>query len=659
MACGVKSSNWLEFVTFVNGIKTACRLLRHLGPGWVLFRLRYALSRRWGLLARATPLTGWPEVKCGPLPRIFKVPEDIGSGCLKEAAEIDGGVFRLFSFHRLRVGFPPDWHRNQISGEQADASAHWSQLSDFAFGDIKAVWELSRFSWAFALARAYAKTRDECHAELFWRLFDDWMALNPPNRGVNWMCGQEASFRLMAATFAVDVMEGSRASTAGRKQAFAAFVVVTGQRIAANIDYALSQSNNHGISEAVGLVTAALVVPDHPGAKYWLGHGIEALDRQVADLVYADGAFSQHSATYHRVLIHDLLWFATIMRSFGQPVSERVHDEGLKTVRFIHSLMTARTGAVPLYGASDGANILPLADSDYGDFRPVVQAGYVVFGGYKVLGSGPWDELSEWLSETPNIHDAAAAPIASASMFQDTKVHHPDGGCLIWRNGGSRLFLRCPTKFRHRPSHADLLHVDIEWQGMPVVMDAGTYSYNAKGPINWDLKSAAVHNTVTFNGMEPMEKLGRFLYLPWPSGRSGWDGDTRFTAEHNGWQRIGCRHVRSIEALENDIFLIIDQLTSTAKSTARIHWLLPDFPYRFNKRESWLVLEGSSSEITIHWSYPLCRAEVIRADLATDRGWCGLHYSQRRPALSLSIETQFSETITGWTKISPTKPISA
>ncbi len=658
MVCGVEKGTWLEVVNILNGIVTGWRLLVHLGPVWMLFRLRYALKRKWGMLVCATPLTGWPEADFRPLPGIFKVPESIGSGCLEESEEIASGVFRLFSFHRLDVGLPPNWHRNQMSGEQADDSAHWSRLGDFAFGDIKAVWELSRLSWAFALARAYAKTRDECFAELFWSLFDDWMARNPPNRGVNWMCGQEASFRLMAATFAVDVMEKAQASTAERKQSFARFVVVTGQRIAANIDYALSQSNNHGISEAVGLVTAALVVPGHPSARKWLEFGIDALDRQVAELVYPDGAFSQHSATYHRVLIHDLLWFVTIMRSFGQPVNARILDAALKAVRFIHSLMTVRTGAVPLYGASDGANVLPLADSDYGDFRPVVQAGYVVFGGYKVLGSGPWDELPEWLSGSFKTHGVSAEPIGSASMVRDTRLHHPDGGCLIWHHGGSRLFLRCPTKFRHRPSHADLLHVDIEWQGMPVAIDAGTYSYNGKGPISWDLKSAAVHNTVTFDRMEPMEKLGRFLYLPWPSGRSGWDGGARFTAEHNGWQRIGCRHIRSIEALEEDDFLIIDQLTSTTKSIARIHWLLPDLPYRLNKQESWLVLQGPSSEITIHWSYPLCIAEVVRADLATDRGWCGLHYSHRIPALALSIETQFSESIIGWTKISPNKPIS-
>ncbi len=631
-------------------------MLRHLGLGWVLFRLRYTLWRKWGLLAKATPTTEWPKVRYSPHPRIFKVPESIGIGCLEESEEIASGIFRLFSFHRIAVGFPPNWHQNQMSGEQADASAHWSQLGDFAFGDIKAVWELSRFSWAFALARAYAKTRDERYAELFWNLFDDWIARNPPNRGVNWMCGQEASFRLMAATFAVDVMMEAQASTDERKQAFAAFVVVTGQRIAANMGYSLSQSNNHGISEAVGLVTAALMVPDHPSAKNWLEHGVDALDRQVAELIYPDGSFSQHSAIYHRVLIHDLLWFTTIMRSFGQPVTERILGPALKTIIYIQSLMTVRTGAVPLYGASDGSNILPLTDADYGDFRPVVQAGYVAFGRCKVLDSGPWDELSDWLSGSLKAsRGISAVSVGSDSMVEDTKLHHPDGGCLIWRHGGTRLFFRCPTKFRHRPSQADLLHVDIEWQGMPVTIDAGTYSYNTKGPIAWDLKRSAVHNTVTLDGIEPMEKLGRFLYLPWPSGRSGWDGANRFSAEHDGWKRIGCRHVRSIETSGNDGFVVTDEWVAQNQSIIRVHWLLPDLPYVLNKEKSYIILKGVNCNFQINWDFSGSIVELIRASQETDCGWQSRHYYSRRPALSLVLKIPSSKTNRGWTRFSTLK----
>src|SRR6185312_2792000 len=101
--------------------------------------------------------------------------------------------------------------------------------------------------WAFALTRAFARTGEAKYAEVFWRLFADWCTRNPPNRGPNWMCGQESTFRLMAVVFAA---EGLGVPPAQREQ-LARFVVATGRRIAANLDYALSQKNNHGVSECV------------------------------------------------------------------------------------------------------------------------------------------------------------------------------------------------------------------------------------------------------------------------------------------------------------------------------------------------------------------------------------------------------------------------
>ena len=321
--------------------------------------------------------------------------------------------------------------------------------------------------------------------------------------------------------------------------------------------------------------------------------------------------------------------------------------------------MNVETGTVPLYGASDGANILPLADADYGDFRPSVQAGHTVFAGRKALTPGPWDELADWLAGAVAAKNGLAATSAgNGQQNGGGRVHHGDGGSLVWRHGASRLFFRCPSLFRHRPGHADLLHVDLEWRGVPVVIDPGTYSYNASGPVGGDLKEAAVHNTVTFDGKEPMEKLGRFLYLPWPSGRSGWIGANRFRAEHDGWWRIGCRHIRNVEAAGDDGFVITDELAAAAESVARVHWLLPDLPYRLNRDESCLVLETSRGEIAIQWDFPGALVEVVRGSADSNRGWCAPCYFLRQPALSLSLAVRYSGSVRGWTRFMPAAKVA-
>ena len=86
------------------------------------------------------------------------------------------GAWRYFGRAAVQGTFPPDWHANVYTGQQAPADRHWSRVGEFAFGDIKAIWEPSRFRAAFVLVRAWWRTGDERYAEAFWTLFESWRA---------------------------------------------------------------------------------------------------------------------------------------------------------------------------------------------------------------------------------------------------------------------------------------------------------------------------------------------------------------------------------------------------------------------------------------------------------------------------------------------------
>ncbi len=88
-----------------------------------------------------------------------------------------------------------------------------------------------------------------------------------------------------------------------------------------------------------------------------------------------------------------------------------------------------------------------------------------------------------------------------------------------------------------------MLHVDLWWRGHNVALDAGTYSYNAPEP--WDnvLAQTAYHNTVTVDDLDQMERVAKFLWLPWlrsgyaPAQRSPGGGLAYWEGEHDGYQR--------------------------------------------------------------------------------------------------------------------------
>jgi hypothetical protein len=483
---------------------------------------------------------------------------------------------------------------------------------------------LSRFSWAFALARAHVRTSDPVHAAAFWALFADWCEHNPPNWGPQWMCGQEATFRLMAVIFAAEAMGVPEPRFVG----LARFALATGRRIAANIDYALSQKNNHGVSECVGLITAALLLPEHPESKPWLTRGLEELRAQLDELVYPDGSFSQHSLVYHRVVLHDLAWCARRLRVARQPVPDWLMVAGCLALDFLLQITDPRTGRAPLFGSNDGANVLSVADGDFLDLRPVVQMCSAVFRGELPMPPGPWDEAAWWMAES--------WPDLPRTLWPQPPAftHAPDGGYMQLCSGDGRLFLRCPTRFRHRPGQADMLHIDVWHQGEAFAMDGGSFAYNSAERF-MALAFAAQHNVLSVDNIEPMQKFSRFLYLPWPTGTVA-ETDGGYVAAHDGYAGIGVAWTRWVRPRAGGGFIVRDRIVGGGGRRLRWHWRLAD--------RSWVLGAGElaiqpGAALALRWHLPIsATARLLRADPATAYGWTSTHYGAVEPACSLVIE---------------------
>lgn len=642
------------------------QLITHLGPGWVFFRVGYALRRKLGGLRRAAPHCSWSSFSSDGLAlatRTAPVPDQIGANCREEAEAILSGRFRLFSHREVEAGFPPDWARNWTTenrgrtaedvsrkapevprdcgqagvggrrsedrGQLSDvgcrtSKAHWSEIGAFAGGDIKGVWELSRFGWAYALVRAWGKTGDRRFADGFWRLFEDWCEMNPPNAGANWMCGQEAAIRLMAVVFAAEHLP----LTESQREMVARFVRVTGRRIAANLDYALSQKNNHGISECAGLITAGLLLPDDVEAGGWLALGLSKLETQCAELVYPDGSFSQHSLVYHRVLLLQLCWAALRLRSAGQSEPAWLIAAGRRATDFLATITDAASGEAPLYGANDGANILPLSACAFTDMRPAVQLGAAVFHGARQYAVGTWDEPAQWLVEGFD-----QLPLRGVDVPE--RWHAAEGGLFqLWR-GGDRLTMRCSTRFRHRPSQADIGQVDVWLGGARVAIDGGSYSYNSKARFT-TLGSAREHNALTLEGREPMRKAMRFLYLPWPRGDAVEvvGGGLRYTP--HVWRDLGAIWSRTVQPRAEGGYRVQDRLEGVAGRTVRWHWRLAPGDWVLDGDNC--MLSAKVPNATLRWSRVSgLAAKLVEADPQSAAGWESRHYGEVTPACSLVL----------------------
>lgn len=649
-------------------------LLRHLytcfGIKWIIRRAGYRFLLHSGWKRKSEPLVPWKNLPLekflnGPLPNesaewfadlrerpfffemsriahsrpLLTAWDEGDRGPIVLTKRLKKGKLRYFSHAYLTSHFPPRWHVEPFANRAIPSDKHWSAIGDFDHGDIKFYWEPSRFGFVYAMVRAYGRTGDNNIPECFWQAVEDWRQHNRPQSGPNWNCGQEAAFRVMAWCFGLFGFINAEATTPERVMQLMQMIAISGERIEANIGYALSQNNNHGISGALGLWTIGTVFPELKKSTSWERKGRDLLERLGRELIYDDGSFTQHSVNYHRVMLHDYLWAIRLADIAGCPFSATLKKKVFQGVLWLYAMLDERTGRAPNYGHNDGALVLPLNNCGYRDFRPAIQAVHYLMRGERCFPPGPWDEDLLWLFGA----DALNAPI---NPPERRDLSAEVGGYYTLLSPQGRLFTRC-ANFRHRPGQADMLHVDLWWQGLNIALDAGTYSYNAPDPWNNALAGTACHNVVMVDSVDQMDRAGRFMWLPWLCGHKRverknpgaswgyWEG------EHDGYARLSSPviHRRGLLRLPGEYWLILDRLCGSAGHRYRLHWLLADFPFRWDEVLGQMVMETKRGPYAMQLlaSAPPS-VSIVRAEEHTARGWHSPYYYARHPAVSFAAE---------------------
>jgi hypothetical protein len=639
--------------SFKLSVTIPMKAVNQLGPLPVLQTAFYRLGLRSGYWRWRTPVLDWAsqtrdtrlQFPLQPLQPGLMVAAagENRLQILEQAEEICTGKVRLFGGPPvLLILIPHQTPQHWTAYERG--KAQWG--SD----DPKLVWESARFGWAFLLARAYALTGNDGYAQTFWRLIEEFIQANPPYLGPQWVSGQEVAMRIIAWTFCASVFADSPATTPERSQLLAASLAAHAARIPPTLIYAVSQNNNHLLSEAAGLMTAGVVLADLPQAGQWFNSGWTIFNRAIQRQVGRDGTYVQHSTNYHRLMLQLALWVKLVAGGNGKSLPHATLDRLSAATSWLGDRLDPDSGGVPNLGHNDGSLLLPLSTCDFSDFRPIVQAASRAFLGAPSLPPGPWDELSLWTGlldrETKNI--PLVNPESSSLISAFGKTRKPKS---IIHAEDSWASLRA-VRYFSRPGHCDQLHVDLWWKGQNLARDAGTYSYNAADPWQNALANTNVHNTVQVDGIDQMRKSGRFLWLDWvqASFLPAESGPSKISAEHTGYQRLGIRHKRSLAYLGSNHWQVTDTLSSTrlepTHHSAVLHWLMPDLPWelhgttlRLKTSQGILSLRLSLADQTTAQTYlQLVRAgEVVAGPgkASPVLGWFSPNYNLKIPALSL------------------------
>tara|TARA_R110000868_G_scaffold65871_8_gene196790 strand:- start:2150 stop:3973 length:1824 start_codon:yes stop_codon:yes gene_type:complete len=533
-------------------------------------------------------------------------------------------VPQLFGWIEMDLKKPPTWHRSILSAKSLQKdNKHWSDISDFdsGVGDIKGIWESSRFSWAVFFVQHYVKEQQLSQLNNVNQWIQDWSLHNPTNQGANWKCAQEASLRILHLAACAILLEQEKPS-----EPLICFITEHLQRIFPTLGYAKAQDNNHGTSEAAALFIGGswLLRADKNSvvAKKWQDHGRQYLSERVNKLVMPDGSFSQYSATYHRLMLDTLnlveLWRRFLaIAEFSDGYINRVQH----AASWLYAIVDNHTGDVPNLGANDGAHILNFANVAYRDFRPSVELAYQLFNDSSVFD----DKGSRFIVQLFALR-------GESDSLSEKGAYFPDGGYGIVRAKSSWCMVRAPI-FRFRPGQADCLHLDFWHAGINILRDAGSYSYNTEQKWLSYFSGAEGHNTVQFDQRQAMPKVSRFLYGKWPKYSVFDVQQQNMQVKYVDWKNAV--HLREIELTDNQ--LIIKDTISGQFEQACLRWRLADL--------AWQV-QGQSL-LTEHIQLSIVSSQDL-IDFTLAQGFESRYYGQKTsiPVLEMLLDKSAQITTT-------------
>lgn len=412
------------------------------------------------------------------------------------------GIITGFSSIELNYGNPIDWQLNPLTGKRCDETLKWYRIPDFdrERGDIKVVWEASRFSHFLTFSRAYLLTNEEKYYKAFSVQLQDWLDQNAYGFGANFKCSQECSLRMINTLLAFSIFK-ERASEADINNV-KELIDRCYRKILSNFFYAYKCiKNNHTISELLGMVIGAWCSDN----QKQLAKAYKWLDEVIDEQFTYDGGYRQFSFNYQRLVLQDIECLLSISHLIGKQLSKK-NIEKIKRAAMLMYQCQDESGDMPNYGSNDGALVFPVTSCEYRDFRPVINTVYALTVGKQLYEPGKHQEELIWFAGDNNWDKCEIQKCSRESL------QFREAGLYTLRERNSWVML-VANDYHSRPAHMDQNHVDLWCNGINVLCDAGTFSYASD--LGKCLSENGSHNTAVVDGRTQMNARGPFMIYDW------------------------------------------------------------------------------------------------------------------------------------------------
>lgn len=504
------------------------------------------------------------------------------------------GIIKGFSFVNLDYGCPIDWHLNPATGMKTPDRLKWFQIPDFdgRVGDIKNIWEASRFSQFVLFARAYILTLDRKYYEGYKSQLKNWLLENPYSYGANYKCGQECSIRMSNCLLAYCVFKKYDLIDCETENDVKEIVFRSYKKVLSNFFYAYRCiKNDHTFSELMGMIVGSWCC-DEEKRECW---AVEKLNKQIEEQFSDDGGYKSYSFNYERMVFQDLEFILSNSHRLNNLISNSNKHKLLRAIELLYQCQNNR-GELPNYGQNDGSLIFQLSACDYKDFRPTMNSLFMLLSNTRLYEKGIYDEEFIWFSNGADVPEKKYKNERRSQAYYEAGIY-----TLVKNDSQVMIVLNAYTK---RPIHMDQLHFDLWIDGINVFCDTGTYSYASE--LGLPLIYTEGHNTAKVGFKQQMNTFGKFILYDWTKSKLIEKSEDTFEGEIRS--KNGYVHRRRIEWKEN-AYHVRDDVTSRTNEKVSVLFHTPCDIKMFKdevqicNNGTYLCSVRSSNKITIKETY--------------------------------------------------------
>jgi len=414
-----------------------------------------------------------------------------------------------------------------------------------------------------------------------------------------------------------------------------------------------SPPNNHLLADGFLLWYLGSLFPELLEAERWRHDGEAVFLRELRRQVYEDGTSFEHSVHYHELVCEMVTAYVLLARRNGIIVEPWIKQRLRAMLSFQAALGGPEARAVSIGDAVE-CHLFPLDDFEgvgAASHREILRALF----DQSLPAPDPaahGQERAAWLL------GGCLAPPAENAAEPAFQVF-PDGGyviltdkylsgCLILRTGPA---LGAPYSPGHM--HADLLSVYLRLNGVPLIVDAGTFSYRSRkeqwpsGEPEWRsyFLGPAAHNGLRIANVDPLDRgTGDFPAGPVQSHVSL---RARAVTRDFAWTEAGINgmtayrnHVRGVAHVCGEYWIVYDFLPAIALTETA--WLALQFAPEASVRpegKGALVAATPGGQLLITSAPTSSGIELLRGELNPLGGWVSLQYGELEPAFACRIRT--------------------